>query len=338
MSDNYTAFRKRRRTLVIVEGNHEGHKLFPLLFRCFPEMGISKEDILIYETNIYVLYDCIVKEYGQKWDDDDVDLPYVVSKADGRETLYKEDFINIIMVFDYERQDPSFSEEKIGRMQRYFADETDVGKLYLNYPMVEAYKDLRSLPDDSFADRTYTAAFSAGGEYKDFVHRNNCVEEFADFYSDLDGILLEQCGVADETDRAGCYEKLMILDSSDGLTDAVEEILTGTLPEERMQTAKNLVRAKIQEAGYTLAGKTYWSHMRSIFKEIIRHNICKANRIQNGTFQVAPDRYRECYENIDLQQILGIQNAASKDRENGFIWVLATCMFVIPEYNFNLLA
>ena len=87
-----------------------------------------------------------------------------------------------------------------------------------------------------------------------------------------------------------------------------------------------------------MAGKTYWSHMRSIFKEIIRHNICKANRIQNGTFQVAPDRYRECYENIDLQQILGIQNAASKDRENGFIWVLATCMFVIPEYNFNLLA
>ena len=37
--------RSRRQNLLIVEGKHEKNELFRLLFRCFPEMQISMEDI-----------------------------------------------------------------------------------------------------------------------------------------------------------------------------------------------------------------------------------------------------------------------------------------------------
>ena len=74
------ARRQRRRNLLIVEGNHEKNELFGLIFQCFPEISIDMNDVWIYGTNIYMLYDDIAKEYGSDWTDVDVDLPFVVSK------------------------------------------------------------------------------------------------------------------------------------------------------------------------------------------------------------------------------------------------------------------
>lgn len=68
----------------------------------------------------------------------------------------------------------------------------------------------------------------------------------------------------------------------------------------------------------------------------IRHNICKANRIQNGTYQIEEEKYKQSFEKLDLMKILENQTSASRDEQNGFIWVLSTCVFVVPEYNFSL--
>lgn len=54
--------RKRNRNLIIVEGKHEKSRLFQLIFLAFPEIDITIDDVLIYGTNIYVLYNDIVKE------------------------------------------------------------------------------------------------------------------------------------------------------------------------------------------------------------------------------------------------------------------------------------
>ena len=53
----------------------------------------------------------------------------------------KEDFTNIVLVFDYERHDINFPEEKILEMQRCFADAADMGRLYINYPPENRYKE-----------------------------------------------------------------------------------------------------------------------------------------------------------------------------------------------------
>jgi hypothetical protein len=116
--------------------------LFWLIFKCFPEISIDIDDVWIYGTNIYLLYEDIKKEYDADWveRDEDIDLPYVISKKQHPEELrYKDDFTNIILVFDYERHDSKFSENKILEMQQYFSDAADMGKLYINYPMIELY-------------------------------------------------------------------------------------------------------------------------------------------------------------------------------------------------------
>ena len=92
--------RRRRRHLLIVEGNHEKNILFALLLKCFPEIDIKFDDILIYGTNIYMLYKDIEKEYQQDWYQEDVDLPFIVSKKSGdNPPLRKREFMNIILIF-----------------------------------------------------------------------------------------------------------------------------------------------------------------------------------------------------------------------------------------------
>lgn len=34
-----------------------------------------------------------------------------------------------------------------------FVDAADIGRLYINYPMIESYRHLCRLPDDDFAER-----------------------------------------------------------------------------------------------------------------------------------------------------------------------------------------
>ena len=84
MSDYTKEVRRRGRNLLMVEGNRERNKLFALIFRCFPEIGINMEDIWIYGTNIYMLYEDIVREYGETWTEDDIDLPFVISRKQSR--------------------------------------------------------------------------------------------------------------------------------------------------------------------------------------------------------------------------------------------------------------
>ena len=122
MNDYLGQTRKRNQTLLVVEGEHEKDILFRLLFQCFPEINIDMNNVWVYGTNIYLLYEDIAKEYGNDWagEEIDVDLPFVISKKKTPEDLkYKGDFTNILLVFDYERHDINFSEEKIMEMQNY---------------------------------------------------------------------------------------------------------------------------------------------------------------------------------------------------------------------------
>ena len=88
----------RGQTLFIVEGHHEKNELFKLIIEVFPELSITEENIHIFGTNIYQLYQKIQEEYGEEWDDpsNDVDLPFVLNKYDsqrfgsiGRKRNYK---------------------------------------------------------------------------------------------------------------------------------------------------------------------------------------------------------------------------------------------------------
>lgn len=72
--------RKRSQTLLIVEGSHEKNNLFWLIFKCFPELNIVWK-MFGFMERIYISFTKILKnEYGENWNEEDIDLPYVVSR------------------------------------------------------------------------------------------------------------------------------------------------------------------------------------------------------------------------------------------------------------------
>lgn len=337
--NNYLAeVRKRSQTLLIVEGNHEKNELFWLIFKCFPEIGIDMDNVWIYGTNIYMLYEDIVKEYGVDWAEEemDIDLPFVVSKKYAPNNLrYKDDFTNVILVFDYERHDPNFSETKIVQMQKAFSDATDMGKLYINYPMIESYQHLKAIPDFDFAERKILVSLQPGSRYKELVGQETVIRKLVEFPHRVDDLLNEHFQITNEDIRNRCCEGILNFSETACIEEKLQEIFKNATAGADQKTLIYQMKDWINRAEYANTGQTYWQYARNLLVEIIYHNICKANRIQNDVYDIEVEKYKERYENLDLGEILKIQNVSSNNSE-GFVWVLNTCVFVIPDYNFSL--
>ncbi len=339
MNKYQSEVRKRSQNLLIVEGHHEKNKLFWLIFKC-SEINISMDDIWIYGTNIYQLYDDIVKEYGDQWakENEDIDLPFVISKKQCSDSLrYKEDFTNIVLVFDYERHDTNFAEEKICEMQRCFTDATDMGKLYINYPMIESYQHLCKLPDDDYAERKIPVSLQPGKEYKTVVSKETVLSSLIDFPHKIDDLLEKHFYVNDELERKKCCEKILNISGMSDMDELIHKTLQDVVKDTDLLTAKYQLTDWIKKQKYVSRNQTFWEYVRYIFQQIIQHNICKANKIQYHEYEIPEEKYKEYFERLSLSEILKVQNAVSKDNAVGFIWVLNTCIFLVAEYNFKLL-
>lgn len=338
--NNYQGeIRKRSQTLLIVEGNHEKNELFWLIFKCFPEIGIDMDNVWIYGTNIYQLYEDIVKEYGVDWaeEEQDIDLPFVISKKQTPNNLrYKDDFTNIILVFDYERHDPYFSERKIVQMQNIFSDATDMGKLYINYPMIESYQHFKAIPDCDFAERKIPVSLQPGSRYKELVGRETVIKKVIDFPHRIDDLMNVHFGIVNEEIRQKCCEGILSISEAAHIEERLQEVLQNVITGDKQKTLIYQMNDWIDRVGYANRGQTYWQYVRMLLVEIIYYNVCKANRIQNNIYEIEVAHYKDCFENIDLGEILREQNIVSNNSE-GFVWVLNTGIFVIPDYNFSLM-
>lgn len=122
--------------LIISEGTKPDKKIIEYLFEKYKKFDI-KYEIETYNTNIYVLYEDLKREYGDDLDSIDI-IPILKSK--NPEFKYeKNDFSEIYLFFDYEGHHPGGSPLKMIEMLKYFNNETEKGKLYVNYPMVESF-------------------------------------------------------------------------------------------------------------------------------------------------------------------------------------------------------
>ncbi len=159
---------KDRNILILVEGKRTEPALFQRMLECFPEVNISPENILVYNTNLWVLNQMLTKSFGEFW--------YFSEEIDFREylkSIYEElkgqKITDIFLVFDYERQDERFNAQNLENMLTFFNDSVENGQLYINYPMIEAYKHLTAapLPDDGYKNRI--CKVNAISEYKSIV-------------------------------------------------------------------------------------------------------------------------------------------------------------------------
>jgi hypothetical protein len=106
---------------------------------------------------------------GNEQDLDSLDLLGVLKEKDPNAKLLDENFSDVLLIFDYEPQDNRFHPDRIQLMLNYFNESTDRGKLYINYPMMESYKHLKSVPDNEYKERKVSLDIIVQGKYKELV-------------------------------------------------------------------------------------------------------------------------------------------------------------------------
>lgn len=222
-------------------------------------------------------------------------------------------------------------------MQRCFVDAANTGRLYINYPMIESYQHLRQLPDDDFAERKIPVSLQPGKEYKALVEQETILGSKVDFPHRIDDLLEKHFKVSDMEKRIKCCNEILGISSVSNMESVIENALREVVAEHILPTVKYQLVDWVTKQGYAQTNQTYWEYIRGIFKQVIYHNIFKANRIQYGQYQIPENKYKEYFERLDLTEILKAQNSVSRDSITGFIWVLNTCIYFIAEYNFRLI-
>ena len=155
---------KLKNILFVVEGAKTEVQLLKKLLEEY-NLDINY-NIFIYNTNIYELYERIFETDAEL---EDFDLLLALKEKDPHNEVLRQKYTDIILAFDYEPQDNRFDIERINKLAEIFNESTENGKLYINYPMCEAYKHFKELPDAEFQNRVIDLECLKKHEYKKLV-------------------------------------------------------------------------------------------------------------------------------------------------------------------------
>lgn len=169
----------KRKILLLVEGAKRDVALMRLLFQIYTEID-AKYEIVSYNTNIYTLY----RELFEGENAGDFDLLQVLKSREPNaeaKKLFDERYTDILLIFDLDPHDPLFTADRIRKMQAYFSESSDMGKLYINYPMVEAFYHMRQIPAEDYNTTVVTREELVGGMYKARVGNESRGRDFRKF-------------------------------------------------------------------------------------------------------------------------------------------------------------
>ena len=170
-----------KKVLFVIEGEETERNLIVKPFQRVMHLASEDVEIVEYSTVIYDLYDVLQSEEY----DSLIDYLWVNHRK-----IFSGDFIKprdcfsaIYLVFDFDPQDHRFSIQKCKWLIRHFSDETEDGKLYFNYPMVESLIDIPSLGQKAFNNRTVSTSGLTSRNYKQRVKRLSCISQKHHQYS-----------------------------------------------------------------------------------------------------------------------------------------------------------
>lgn len=176
--------------LFICEGaKTEKHFCNLIIDKYFIQKQKPKE-FVAFGTNIYGLYDEMSKDEGL----DIVEL--IKEKAKAKRDMYNYSklaaggFSEIYLIFDFDFQAPQYDYEKISNMIDFFDNETEHGKLYINYPMMESFKHFKELPDPNF--NSYKVDKKGCLKYKELIGDISQIVHFSDITEDVLKIIIKQ--------------------------------------------------------------------------------------------------------------------------------------------------
>lgn len=137
----------------------EGDEREPRLYRTMERLYFPKKNdniICSFGNNIYDLYKELM-EYDGDGDVVSVMRERLATRGDSTlNGIRSSDISEIFLFFDYDFQNSHLSLEVINQrlevMLALFADETENGKLYINYPMIESIRYTKELPDTDYVN------------------------------------------------------------------------------------------------------------------------------------------------------------------------------------------
>jgi len=145
----------------------------------------DKHQIVSYNTNIYALYNAVFKEVDDPYD---IDLLLHLRSRESdsaKKIILSQSYAEILLVFDFDPHDPQYSDEKIREMMAVFSESTEMGKLYINYPMVEVFYHVKGIPDGNYNSYTVSMLELEAKGYKERVGRESCANHYSSFPANL---------------------------------------------------------------------------------------------------------------------------------------------------------
>lgn len=178
---------KESRILVIVEGEKTDFRLMQHLLHIY---GIdNNHKVVSYNTNIYVLY----QEMFADGDPYSIDILQLLKERESnpiKKEILNARYSDIILIFDLDPQDPQFSGDKVLEMMEFFTESSDMGKIYINYPMVEAFYHMRSIPDEAYNEYIVSLSELVQRNYKQRVNLENRNHDYSKF-----AVSREECNI-----------------------------------------------------------------------------------------------------------------------------------------------
>lgn len=173
--------------LFVFEGKEREPKIFKTLEYLFFKKG--QAIVCSFNNNIYELYRQLSEMDG---DGDIVSLLREMNSGNPKSPFSSDskssDFSETYLFFDYDFQNKNLTLEQMNAQLRemftMFDDETDNGKLYINYPMIEAIRYTKTLPDNKYVNYVVSRSECQNRHFKDIA------AEFSS-YSSLDYIILD---------------------------------------------------------------------------------------------------------------------------------------------------
>lgn len=161
-----------RKLLFICEGlQDEPDFLRHMMLKVFPDISYK---IYSYRTTIHTLASRLKNEYPD-FDDGYHDIRLILRDNERDQDLrdiLSGSFSDIILAFDFDPHHDHPDFDTVRRMLAYFCDSTDMGKLYINYPMMQSYKHLKCLPDPDYINRK-----ASPRGYKELVGIESCMTD-----------------------------------------------------------------------------------------------------------------------------------------------------------------
>lgn len=206
-----------RKILILVEGSGLEVDLMNIVFKEY-KLNLNYK-IYQYSTNIYELYERMFK--GNENDLESLDLLGILREKDKKSSILNDVFSDIILIFDYEPQDNRFEIERINLLLEHFNESTENGKLYINYPMCESIKHLKSNPDHEYKNLSVDFSIVNEKKYKELVGNETKYQDVRKYDKNhFNSIIIHNIKKAnyitndlyEVTDIKACYSKLNLKD------------------------------------------------------------------------------------------------------------------------------